>query len=59
MQRTSIEPGTVAQVLADIAPAAVQPDVVLIAARDAEDALDLLGAATADRRVLLDLSGLQ
>ncbi|TDU86668.1 NADPH:quinone reductase-like Zn-dependent oxidoreductase [Kribbella voronezhensis] len=59
MQRTSIEPGTVAQVLADIAPAAVQPDVVLMPARDAEDALDLLGAATADRRLLLDLSGLQ
>jgi NADPH:quinone reductase-like Zn-dependent oxidoreductase len=59
MQRTSIEPGTVAQVLADIAPAAVHPEVVLVPAIEVEDALDLLTAATADRRVLLDLSGLE
>jgi len=59
MQRTSIEPGTVAQVLADIAPAALHPEVVMVPAAEVEDALDLLGAATADRRVLLDLSGLE
>jgi NADPH:quinone reductase-like Zn-dependent oxidoreductase len=59
MQRTSIEPGTVAQVLADIAPAAVLPDIQLVPALDAEDALDLLAAGTADRRVLLDLGALR
>jgi NADPH2:quinone reductase len=30
-----------------------------VPAAEVEDALDLLGAATADRRVLLDLSGLE
>ena len=59
MQRTSIEPGTVEQVLADIAPAAVLPEIQLVSALDAEDALDLLSAATADRRILLDLSVLK
>jgi NADPH2:quinone reductase len=59
MQRTSIEPGTVAQVLADIAPAAVHPDIQLLPAANVEDALDLLTAGTAERRVLLDLGSLK
>lgn len=55
MQRTTIEPGTVTQVLTDIAPSQVRPEVEIVAAPLAEDALDLLVAGPADRRVLLDL----
>jgi len=59
MQRTSIEPGTVSQVLADIAPAEVWPEFQLVPALRSDDALDLLAAGTADRRVLLDLTRLR
>jgi NADPH2:quinone reductase len=59
MQRTTIEPGTVAQVLADIAPADLRPNVELVPARHVEDALDLLAGGNADRRVLLDLTTLR
>jgi D-arabinose 1-dehydrogenase-like Zn-dependent alcohol dehydrogenase len=59
MQRTTIEPGTVAQVLADIAPAELRPNVELVPARQVEDALDLLAGGNADRRVLLDLTTLR
>ncbi|WBQ02326.1 quinone oxidoreductase family protein [Kribbella sp. CA-293567] len=55
MQRTTIEPGTVSQVLADIAPSGVRPELEIVAAPFVEDALDLLAAGPADRRVLLDL----
>jgi NADPH:quinone reductase-like Zn-dependent oxidoreductase len=55
MQRTTIEPGTVTQVLTDIAPAQVRPELEIVAAPLAEDALDLLASGPADRRVLLDL----
>ncbi|WP_328322927.1 zinc-binding alcohol dehydrogenase family protein [Kribbella sp. NBC_00382] len=55
MQRTTIEPGTVTQVLTDIAPAGVRPALEVVAAPLAEDALDLLASGPADRRVLLDL----
>lgn len=56
MQRTTIEPGTVAQVLADIARAHIQPDLQVVPALHAEDALDLLMSSSADQRVLLDVS---
>ncbi|GAA1612394.1 hypothetical protein GCM10009789_78310 [Kribbella sancticallisti] len=56
MQRTTIEPGTVAQVLADIAPAQVRPDLEVLPALQAEDALDLLAGGASERRVILDLS---
>ncbi|ADB32212.1 Alcohol dehydrogenase GroES domain protein [Kribbella flavida DSM 17836] len=59
MQRTTIEPGTVSQVLADIAPAPITPDVELVPATHAEEALDLLAAGTTERRVLLDLTRLR
>jgi NADPH2:quinone reductase len=55
MQRTSIEPGTVAQVLADIAPADLRPNVDLVPAPHVEEALDLLAGGNSDRRVVLDL----
>ncbi|HEU4947460.1 MAG TPA: zinc-binding alcohol dehydrogenase family protein [Kribbella sp.] len=55
MQRTSIDAATVAQVLADIATAPLRPDLQLIAANRAEDALELL-ARGGDRRVLLDVT---
>jgi NADPH:quinone reductase len=55
MQRTTIEPGTVTQVLTDIAPSGVRPELEIVAAPLAEDALDLLARGPADRRVLLDL----
>ncbi|GAA1652360.1 NADPH:quinone oxidoreductase family protein [Kribbella alba] len=58
MQRTSIEPGTVAQVLADIAPADLRPNVDLVPAPHVEEALDLLAGGNSDRRVLLDLTPL-
>jgi NADPH:quinone reductase len=58
MQRTSIEPGTVAQVLADIAPADLRPTVDLVPAPHVEEALDLLAGGNSDRRVLLDLTPL-
>ena len=56
MQRTTIEPGTVAQVLADITPAQIRPELEVVPAVHAEDALDLLVSGPADRRVLLDVS---
>jgi NADPH:quinone reductase-like Zn-dependent oxidoreductase len=56
MQRTTIEPGTVAQVLADITPAQIRPEIEVVPALHAEDALDLLVTGPADRRVLLDVS---
>ena len=59
MQRTTIEPGAVAQVLADIAPAQVNPDLEMLPASRAEDALDLLARSTPDRRVLLDMTQLR
>jgi NADPH:quinone reductase-like Zn-dependent oxidoreductase len=59
MQRTTIEPGTVEQVLADIAPADLRPNVELVPAPDVEDALDLLAGGNADLRVLLDLTTLR
>ncbi|GAA3543627.1 zinc-binding alcohol dehydrogenase family protein [Kribbella ginsengisoli] len=55
MQRTTIEPGTVTQVLTDIAPSQVRPQLEIVAGPLAEDALDLLASGPADRRVLLDL----
>ncbi|NEA32937.1 zinc-binding alcohol dehydrogenase family protein [Streptomyces sp. SID13031] len=55
MQRTTIEPGTVTQVLTDIAPSKVWPELEIVAAPLVEDALDLLASGPADRRVLLDL----
>lgn len=55
MQRTTIEPGTVTQVLTDIAPYQVQPALEIVAAPLVEDALDLLASGPADRRVVLDL----
>lgn len=59
MQRTTIEPGTVAQVLADIAPAQVHPDLEILPALRVDDALDLLARSTPDRRVLLDMTQLR
>jgi NADPH2:quinone reductase len=56
MQRTTIEPGTVTQVLADIAPAQVRPDVDVVPALQVEGALDLLVSGPGDRRVVLDMS---
>jgi NADPH:quinone reductase-like Zn-dependent oxidoreductase len=56
MQRTSIDAGTVAEVLADIAGANVHPDLELVPADRAEDALELLERGPADRRILLDVS---
>jgi hypothetical protein len=56
MQRTSIDAGTVAEVLADVAGANVHPDLELVLADGAEDALELLERGPADRRILLDVS---
>jgi NADPH2:quinone reductase len=59
MQRTTIEPGAVDQVLADIAPARIAVEVELIPAEQAEAALDLLSRGTPERRVLLDFTRLR
>jgi hypothetical protein len=56
MQRTSIDAGTIAEVLADIAGADLHPDLELVPADRVEDALELLGRGPADRRILLDVS---
>lgn len=58
MQRTMIEPGSVGQVLADIAPTRLDPALEVLPARRIEDALELLSRGTADRRLLLDLTQL-
>ncbi|TDO50127.1 NADPH:quinone reductase-like Zn-dependent oxidoreductase [Kribbella sp. VKM Ac-2527] len=59
MQRTTIEPGAVSQVLVDIAPARIAPEYELVPGARVEEALDLLARHTADRRVLLDLTRLR
>ena len=59
MQRTTIEPGAVSEVLVDIAPARIAPEYELVPGAQVEEALDLLARHTADRRVLLDLTRLR
>ncbi|WP_432950158.1 alcohol dehydrogenase catalytic domain-containing protein [Kribbella sp. CA-253562] len=59
MQRTTIEAGTVSQVLADIAPAPITPELDMIPAYRVDEALDRLVGGTAERRVLLDLTRLR
>jgi D-arabinose 1-dehydrogenase-like Zn-dependent alcohol dehydrogenase len=56
MQRTTIEPGTVTQVLTDIAPARVRPELEILPVLQVGDALDLLAGGSAERRVVLDVS---
>jgi NADPH:quinone reductase-like Zn-dependent oxidoreductase len=55
MQRTTIEPGTVTQVLTDIAPAHVRPDLEIVPVLQVGDALDLLSSGSSERRVVLDV----
>ncbi|MEV0287871.1 zinc-binding alcohol dehydrogenase family protein [Kribbella sp. NPDC050820] len=54
LQRTVLEPGAVSEALAAVAPVQVRPDVELVTADRAGDALDRIAP---DRRVFLDLTG--
>ncbi|MFI6680372.1 alcohol dehydrogenase catalytic domain-containing protein [Kribbella sp. NPDC050470] len=53
LQRTVLEPGAVSEALAAVAPVQVRPDVELVTADRAGDALDRIAP---DRRVFLDLT---
>lgn len=54
LQRTVLEPGAVSEALAAVAPVRVRPDVEVVTADRAGDALDRIAP---DRRVFLDLTG--
>lgn len=54
LQRTVLEPGAVSEALAAVAPVQVRPDVEVVTADRAGDALDRIAP---DRRVFLDLTG--
>jgi hypothetical protein len=49
----------VSQVLADIAPAPITPELDMVPAYRVDEALDRLVGGTAERRVLLDLTRLR